>query len=279
MRRRIVAALLPLALISCQQPTTYAPYATPEEIQAEQLRQQQMVDHVNAQGGTPRNWKRQKDMTKRFELVASRIEASGAAICQELGIPQQGRPCYYYFKMQDSDDLNAYADGKNVVMFTGMLRFMQSDEEVATVLSHELAHNLMGHPEATQGNAAAGALLGVAIDALAGSQGYSTNGQFSQMGASAGVLTYSVPFELEADYVGMYIMGRAGYDISKAPGLWRRMSLENPEGIYNRTTHPTNAERFVALNKTINEISSKKKIGMELLPERQLPQQASGAAW
>ncbi|NBO18897.1 MAG: peptidase M48 Ste24p, partial [Proteobacteria bacterium] len=122
------------------------------------------------------------------------------------------------------------------------------------------------------------ALLGVAVDALAGSQGYGTNGEFTKMGASAGVLRYSAPFELEADYVGMYIMARAGFDITQAPGLWRRMSLENPQGIYNSTTHPTHAERFVALNKTINEITSKKKIGMELLPERQQMQEA-GAPW
>lgn len=262
------------ALSACEKPTTYAPQALPHEIQAEQAMQQQMVDKVRAQGGTPRPWRKQKDVSKRFEAVAGRIEAAGAAICQELGLPQQGRPCYYHFKIAEGDELNAYADGKHVVVYNGMLRFLQNDEELAVVLAHEVAHNLMAHPQSATNNAMVGGLLGIAADALAGSQGIDSQGQFSKLGMNAGVISYSVPFELEADYVGLYIMSRAGFDIAKAPGLWRRMSLENPQGIYNSHTHPTNAERFVALNKTINEIGSKKKIGMELLPEKQpLPPQ------
>lgn len=271
MRSFFRSALLASVLLlpACEKPTTYAPYATPEEIQAEQALQQQMVDEVAAKGGTHRNWRRNKDMSKRFEQVASRIEDAGAHVCREIGIPQQGRPCFYFFKVESGEELNAYADGKQVVVYSGMLHFMQNDEELATVLAHELAHNLMGHPEATQTNAVAGSLIGIALDAAAGSQGYGTGGRFSQMGANMGVLSYSAPFELEADYVGMYIMARAGFDIAKAPMLWRRMSIENPQGIYNRTTHPTNAERFVALNKTIKEITSKRKIGMEMVPEQQ----------
>ncbi|MBY0408408.1 MAG: M48 family metalloprotease, partial [Rickettsiales bacterium] len=242
-------------LTACEKPVTFAPTASPAEVAAEQQVQQRLVEQAQAQG--PRNnWKPREDLSRRFEVVGTRVARAGAQICQELGLPQQGRACTYHFRIEDKPELNAYADGESVVIFAGMLQFMENDEELATVLAHEFAHNLMSHPASTQKNAAAGMLLGLAADTVAKSQGMDTGGRLAQFGANTGVLRYSVPFEQEADYVGLYIMDRAGFNIKLAPMLWRRMSLENPQGIYNRTTHPTNAERYVALSKTINEITS-----------------------
>jgi predicted Zn-dependent protease len=243
----------------------FTPQLSKEEIKAEEMSQQRMVDEINARGGKPKAWRNHKNMRKQFESVGERIEKAGAEICRELHLQQNG--CYYYFEMNRSDELNSRADGKNIIIYTGMMRFVENDDELATVMSHEFSHNLMGHVVAQKKNATLGMLLGAAVDAAAASQGISTYGEITQAGSEIGVLKYSVDFEKEADYVGLYVMARAGYDIKRAPVFWRRMSIENPKEIYASVTHPSNAERFVALQKAVAEIEFKRRQHLPLLPD------------
>lgn len=252
-------------LSACQAPTSYSPELTPAEIHAEEIAQQQIVDEVHARGGLPKSWRNHKNIRKQFEDVGERIEKAGAEICRELNLERNG--CYYYFRLSRSDELNSYADGKNIVIYTGMMRFVENDDELATIMAHEFVHNLMGHVNAQKNNATVGMLIGLAADAIADTQGINMGGEFSKAGTELAAMHYSVEFEKEADYIGLYVMARAGYNIKAAPKLWRRMSIENPEGIYNSTTHPSNASRFVALQKAIYEINYKRKNRLPQLPD------------
>lgn len=263
---RIIASLLVcVALSACQKPTTFTPNLSEAELRNEELAQQQIVNEIKAKGGKPKPWKNHPNMRKQFERVGERIEKAGAEIC--LGMHLQERGCYYYFRLNQDNSLNSHADGENVVIYTGMLRFVESDDELAVVMAHELAHNLMGHVQAQKNNATIGLVLGVAVDALASSQGINSGGSISKTGEDIGVLSYSAEFEQEADYVGLYIMARAGYDIKKAPSLWRRMSIEDPKAIYVTSTHPSNAARFVALQKAVYEIKYKREHKLPVLPD------------
>ena len=161
--------------------------------------------------------------------------------------------------------INAYADGKNIYATKGMMDFAKDDLELALVMSHELGHNIMNHTDKKKSNAMIGGLLGLAIDLAAASSGVHTNaaGNLSRIGANS----YSVEFEQEADYVGLYIMKRAGYEIDNVENLWRRFGAEvNSQGISIRTTHPAHAERYVAINKTIKEIKTKQRKGKAIMP-------------
>lgn len=253
-------------LAACQAPTTYTPQISKQELAAEQERQQQIVDKIKEQGGRKKNWRRKKNIRKQFERVADRLEEPAAKLCRALHI-QKERECYYHFKMSRSEDIGAYADGDNVTIQSGMMHFIENDNELAVVMAHEIAHNMMGHIEAGKMNTMAGVLLGLAVDAIASSQGVNTGGEFAETGADIGHLSYSQSFEAEADYVGLYIMARSGYDVRKAPDFWRRMAAINPDGIYNGVTHPTSAERFIGLQKTVNEIRYKRKHRIALLPD------------
>jgi predicted Zn-dependent protease len=265
--KRIYAFSLLLMLAGCQTPSTYGPSVSEQELQAEAQYQQQLVEEAARKGGAPRPWQTRPGITRQFTRVAERIDKTGAEVCQDMGLPQQGKRCYYYFSLSRDTDLNAHADGKTIVMYTGMMRFLRDDDEVGIVLAHELAHNLMGHVDATQNNVMAGAVVGALLDTVAASQGVRTGGDLMSTGANMGLLSYSVEFEQEADYVGMYIAARAGYDIRKAPELWRRMTLENPKGIFRETTHPSNPRRAATLQKTIQEIEYKRKHRIPLVPD------------
>ncbi|MFW0777187.1 MAG: M48 family metallopeptidase [Rickettsiales bacterium] len=266
MIRFVAISSVALLLSACQAPTTHTHAVSQAELAAEQARQQKMVDEVQASGGRPKNWKSKPGMRKQFERVASRLEEPAAQLCRELGIHTQ-RDCYYHYSLSTKDVINAYADGNKVGVTVGMMRFVKNDHELAAVIAHEIAHNMMGHVDAAKQNTLAGGLFGYALDAIAASQGINTGGGFSDTGFQAGRLSYSQGFESEADYVGLYIMARGKYDIKQAPNLWRRMAIADPEGIYNSVSHPTTAERFIALQKTVSEIQYKKKHRIPLWPD------------
>jgi len=261
--------LLFLCLLSaCQTPVTYGPQLTQEELSAEENRQVMMLSEAAKHGGAPRPWRKHKGVTAQFNRVADKIDKAGGKLCQDIGLPQQGKRCYYYFKLDAfHDELNSHADGKTVVIYNGMMKFLEDDDEVAIVMAHELAHNMMGHVDAIRKNALAGAFVGAMIDSAGKYGKFDTGGSWINTGADVGRLSYSVEFEEEADYVGLYIAARAGYDIRKAPGVWRRMTLEEPESLFREETHPSNPKRAAILQKAVVEIEYKKKHGIPLVPD------------
>ena len=169
--------------------------------------------------------------------------------------------CNYQVILVLRDELNAYADGDNVFITRRMLRFTDDDKELALVIAHELAHNIMDHIPKRQQNFWVGAV----IDIAATTQGIDTDGFFGDLTSRA----YSQEFEAEADYVGMYVLARTGTDLDGASYFWRRMAVESPGNIDSHSlTHPATAERFLALEATVTEINEKKAAGVPLNPEQ-----------
>ena len=163
--------------------------------------------------------------------------------------------------LQVSDEVNAFTDGEKIVVTRGLMRFTENDQELALVISHELAHAAMGHVTAQMQNYVLGSLL----DILAAAYGINTGGTFGK--AAAGV--YSKGFEAEADYVGLYMMARAGLPVDNAAAFWRRMAAEHPQSIHRSATssHPSTPERFIAIEGTVEEIARKRAGGLSLAPE------------
>ncbi len=169
--------------------------------------------------------------------------------------------CDYGYQLQNDDSVNAFANGTDIFITSGMMRFIETDEELALIIGHEFAHNQMEHVQKSQGNAA----LGMIVDILFAGIGVNTSGAFSD----AAYRAYSQEFEAEADYVGMYFAAHAGYDISHAPHFWRRMAVAHPGNIKTNhaSSHPASPERFVGLEATLEEIESKIAAGRPLMPE------------
>lgn len=136
------------------------------------------------------------------------------------------------------------------------------------MIGHELAHANLGHLNKRRANAALGWLSGAAADAGIMLGGMSTHGAFSKLLTQAGARAFSVAFEREADYVGAYYAAPAGYDLVGSEEIWRTFSLEDPDSIRLTTDHPITPVRFVQMQKTIEEIESKKLNDLPLVPER-----------
>lgn len=188
------------------------------------------------------------------------VERDGRRL--ELVVP--GVPaCAYPVQLVNHDAVNAFADGRRVGITTGMVRFAETDEELALVVAHEVAHNALGHLTKRFGNVMLGTLVDLALSVLGG---VNTQGTFGRLGE----LAYSQAFEAEADYAGLYIVARAGYDIRQAPNFWRRMAVEHPGSIRENfmATHPSTPERFLAIEQAVREIEAKRRQGLPLLPDR-----------
>ncbi|WP_369059175.1 M48 family metallopeptidase [Caulobacter sp. 73W] len=169
--------------------------------------------------------------------------------------------CGYPMYLVDDPMVNASADSNVIRYNRGMLRFTENDDEVALILGHELAHNVMQHIQKSQLNRAVGAIGGALLDAALGG-----DGSLTEVGASLGDAAFSQAFEAEADYVGLYFAARAGYGANEPEKLWRRMSTMDPSRIRKGSSHPPNAARYVNLAATQREIAEKKEAGQPLVP-------------
>jgi predicted Zn-dependent protease len=96
--------------------------------------------------------------------------------------------------------------------------------------------------------------------------GINTGGSLSEATANA----LADDFESEADYLGSYMMARAGYDPEIALKFWQILALTLPDiGIDPETySHPFDAERLNALRKAEREIREKQEAGSPLIPEQ-----------
>ena len=165
--------------------------------------------------------------------------------------------------LHPSDSVNAFTDGRRIVVTAGMMRFLESDDDLALVVGHELAHVSRGHIEAQMGNQLIGALLGAVVTGATGVD-------MTQTGADIGALAFSQEFEAEADYVGVYHAARAGYNVEKSAELWRRMARIHPKAInLIGSTHPSTAKRFLAIRAAAREVESKRALNKLLIPEEQ----------
>jgi len=192
--------------------------------------------------------------------VVFKLEREGEKVFAEV---EPEMACDYPAIVTLGDSINAFADGKQIMITKGMMRFIETDDELALVVGHELAHNTMKHIPKKMRNY----WLGAIFDILAAGYGVDTQGMFGKMSSNA----YSEEFEAEADYAGLYFVARAGFDISEAPTFWRRMSAEHPSSTqdFYGATHPSNPERFIALENTAQEIIEKQESNQPLEPNIQ----------
>jgi Zn-dependent protease with chaperone function len=255
---QIIILSVLLFLVGCQA-RTITPTVSDSELWAEEEKQRQLVARDKIEKQQKKGKKKIKDL-QRLLKVGGKISEAGIDLCGKLS--RNPSICVYGFALSDKNILNAWADGKNITFTSSMMSFLKTDDQLAFIMSHEYAHNMMDHIPDKRLNIIAGAVIGSLFDGLTGTG----DGTFSRLGSQAGALAYSPDFEAEADYVGLYIAYLAGYDITKAPDIWRRMALKNPDSIYLTTTHPSTASRFIAMEKIVKEIQEKKKAGKPLVP-------------
>ena len=189
-----------------------------------------------------------RDMAARLDRVAKRVLESGGPIC-EMPCPQMVTPM-----MLESPAVNAWANNDRVYVTRAMMRFLDNDDELAIVVGHEAAHIIKHHARRKVVPTAITTLLQLALpivdvtdrmkDELAGTK----------------------DMEEEADYVGLYLAARAGFDLEKGVNAWRKMGTYDPRMIELARSHPLPAQRYVTMEAAIAEIKAKQAKGEPLVP-------------
>jgi predicted Zn-dependent protease len=157
-----------------------------------------------------------------------------------------------------SDQVNAFClPGGRIGFFTGILTSLKlTDDEVAAVMGHEIAHALREHGRermAKSNMTSLGARVGGAL--LSGILGVDPNitGTVANAAGQMLVLKFSRDEEREADLVGLDISSRAGYDPRAGVALWRKMAALNKRTpIELLSTHPGGETRIQDIEAHLN---------------------------
>lgn len=155
----------------------------------------------------------------------------------------------------DIKQINAFCmPGGKIGFFTGILNQLKlTDEEVAIVMGHEIAHALREHGRerlAKSNLTNAGAkVLGFGLSALFGIDPNLTN-TATGIGANLAILKFSRGDETEADLVGLDIVARAGYDPRAGVALWQKMAMVSKNAPMEwLSTHPAGKSRIAEMQK------------------------------
>lgn len=160
------------------------------------------------------------------------------------------------FVVFDVPQINAFAmAGGKVGVFTGLYKVAKTDDQVASVIAHEIAHVTAKHVHEKLSRELAVGTVGAVgmIGGLAGGASGLTVDALSQVyGLTTGIsgFAFDRAKEKEADYVGLMYMARAGYDPEEAVKVLEALDLESAKDPVQPaflSTHPSNPERISQL--------------------------------
>lgn len=157
--------------------------------------------------------------------------------------------------LMGANQINAFCmPGGKIAFYTGILDTLKlTDDEVAMVMGHEIAHALREHARERMGKNAA---TGLGANLLSQVLGLGDIGQtVTQYGAQLLTLKFGREDESEADLVGMELAARAGYNPRAAVSLWQKMGAANkgapPEWL---STHPSGNARIAQIEANLPEV-------------------------
>ncbi len=191
---------------------------------------------------------------QRLRAIARKI------IPQSLAWNPRARDWKWEVNLIGSNQINAFCmPGGKIAFYTGILEKLQlTDDEVAMVMGHEVAHALreharerMGKSAVTQGVARIGGVIAAGIFGI----DPRVTDTLARGGANLLALEFSREDESEADLVGMEIAAKAGFDPRAGVSLWQKMSANNkgapPQWL---STHPSGSSRIAEIEKNLPRV-------------------------
>lgn len=162
-----------------------------------------------------------------------------------------GQPFNWQIEVIKSKELNAWAmPGGKMAFYTGLVESLNlTDDEIATVMGHEMAHALKEHGKKKANlSQFTNVIANVAQTALATQIGSDSSSIVVGLAKDWGLdKPYSRSAETEADEVGLFLMAKSGYNPEAAPGLWDKMQKASTgsQGILDKlsSTHPSDKDR------------------------------------
>ncbi len=191
----------------------------------------------------------------RVTAAAAQLERAGADGWVDLGLVRNGQAialripaeqsCRTRFQTRDATALDAAADGRIVEVTTAMVAYARDLDELAIVLGHELAHNILNHAERLR------------------AANVSSGGLIRHFGRSARIIRET---EVQADLLGVHLADRAGFAPGAALLFWERLRRDHGGRGLGVRTHPGGESRVASIRAEIAWLASEKAAGRDPRP-------------
>lgn len=212
------------------------------------------VDKMSAQAYSETLSKaKQKSTLNADKAMYNRVNGISQRLIAQVGIFRpDAKKWGWEVNVEKNDQLNAYCmPGGKIMVFSGLVeKIKATDDELAAVIGHEIAHALREHGRERMSQAY---VQQFGLQALAAFAGGGAVGAAATQGAGLGSqLFFALPNgreqERESDRIGLELAARAGYNPDAAVTLWQKMSAGSkgapPEFL---STHPASANRIADL--------------------------------
>jgi predicted Zn-dependent protease len=191
---------------------------------------------------------------KRTERVETQAQVNNYVRCVAQAIlKESGNSGPWEIVVFKDPAVNAFAlPGGRIGVYTGLLELTENQQQLATVIAHEVGHVMANHANErlSQALAVQGGLS--VVDSLAKNPSSANHQLVMQalgLGAKYGILLpYSRTQESEADLIGLELMARAGFDPRQSVALWHNMMRvggNQPPPFLS--THPSQGSRIQEL--------------------------------
>lgn len=188
---------------------------------------------------------------------AKRLQVIGKRLIAQAGYFRPDAAQWdWQVSLIESPDLNANCGpGGKIIFYSGIITKLNlTDDEIAAIMGHEIAHALREHSREAMSKAygiemaklGLGAVLGVSQDTM----------QIADTAVQYGMtLPNSRGAETEADLLGIELAARAGYNPNAAVSLWKKMEQASQGAPAEfASTHPSSSTRIQNLQANIPKV-------------------------
>lgn len=240
MKRLLISAVLLSLLSGCaQSPTGRTQLAFMSKSKLEQMGAQSF-EQMKQEIPISKNQK----LTKYVQCVADQITPN---------VSKEAHSGDWEVVLFESEQINAFAlPGGKIGVYTGILEVAETQDQLAAIMGHEVAHVIANHSNERLSSSQAASATQQLASVLLGGQDESTKGYVMAglgIGLQYGVLMpYGRAHEKEADIIGQELMAKSGFEPSAAVDLWHNMAAAAgsapPEFM---STHPSSETRIKKL--------------------------------
>jgi len=203
-----------------------------------------------------------KQVSEQYQAVQdpflqSYVRRIGDRLAAAPQARQSGFP--FTFTVLNVGEVNAFAlPGGPMFIYTGLLKTVDNEAQLAGVMGHEMAHVILRHGthQASKAN-----LIQIPAVLAGGLIGNSTTlGQLAKLGigftANSYILSFSRDAESEADALGSYLMADAGYDPVDMARFFQKLGGEGgrSQGLQFFSDHPNPGNRETAIRAEMRSI-------------------------
>lgn len=201
--------------------------------------------------------------TERVRRIGVNIARATESYLRTLGMADEISKFKWEFNLVRSGEVNAFCmPGGKIVVYEGLLRYASTDDELATVMSHEVAHALAKHANERMSQQIMKQYGAQALSLALYDKSFATR-QIAAVVYGLGsellvMLPYSRTHEYEADRIGLYLMAIAGYNPASAVTFWQKMSAGKggDKGTDIFSTHPSDGGRIRAIQEELPKIEA-----------------------